>query len=114
MEPRGCNQWQSAANRGRKNGENKPKPLPWVAPACLLDHTVSRASAVAANRCGRSPPCEGGGRVLPRFAGGYFFPLQSGHGHWSQPHPVHVPRIMLRFYAVTSAFSKEDTYVDGV
>ena len=29
---------------------------------------------------------------------GYFLPLQSGHGHWSQPQPVHASRIMQRFY----------------
>jgi hypothetical protein len=37
------------------------------------------------------------GRLLSRFAAGYFLrlPLQSGHGQCSQPQPVHASRIMI-------------------
>jgi hypothetical protein len=47
MEPRGCNWWQSAANRrGRGSAENKPKPLPWVATGCPPKYMVRRGSTV--------------------------------------------------------------------
>src|SRR5437667_5376568 len=36
MEPRGCNRWQSAANRlSAQTAETRQKPLPWVATGCL-------------------------------------------------------------------------------
>jgi hypothetical protein len=43
------------------------------------------------------PSLRGRGRHLFVTAG-YFSLLQSGHGHWSQPQPVHASRIMQRFY----------------
>ncbi len=39
MEPSGRNQWQPVANAtGPENGENKPKPLPWVATRSVVAH----------------------------------------------------------------------------
>ena len=43
------------------------------------------------------PSLRGRGSTAIR-SGGYFLLLQSGHGHWSQPQPVHASRIMQRLY----------------
>jgi hypothetical protein len=34
--------------------------------------------------------------------------LHSGHGHWSQPHPVHASRFTVGFYAANNHLSKDD------
>src|SRR5207247_10150452 len=41
---------------------------------------------------------KGGDRSLARSDERYRLLLQSGHGHWSQPHPAHAMRIMARSY----------------
>ncbi len=47
MEPRGCNQWQPRGkSTQRRSGENKPKPLPSVATACVRRSMVRRGSTV--------------------------------------------------------------------
>src|SRR5207244_3687674 len=61
----------------------------------------------AATRCGRSPPCEGGGRPTCWSAAAYLWLLQSGHGHWSQPQPVHAFRITPRFYFLAAAAARQ-------
>jgi hypothetical protein len=48
---------------------------------------VSRASAVGCHRLREVPSLQS-----------YSLLLQSGHGHWSQPQPVHAWRIMQRLY----------------
>ncbi len=79
----------SGKSPDRKTRGNKRNPLPPVAPTCLRRSMAGRLPW-AASRCGRSPPCEGGGRALA-WLGGYFL-LQSGHGHSSHPQPVHAGR----------------------
>ena len=59
--------------------------------------------------CHRLPPVaevplsvkEGVDSYLARRGGAYFL-LQSGHGHWSQPQPVHASQIMRRVYRAAS------------
>jgi hypothetical protein len=47
MEPCGCNQWQSVANRvGAKAAETSEKPLPCLATSCRDERMVRRGSAV--------------------------------------------------------------------
>ena len=58
---------------------------------------VSRASAVGCHplRDVPLPAKEGVDAYLARLLRAYFF-VQSGHGHWSQPQPVHAWRIMAK------------------
>ena len=58
---------------------------------------VNRASATGCHpfREGPLSEKEGVDLYLGRRAGAYFL-LQSGHGHWSHPQPVHALRIMSR------------------
>ena len=55
---------------------------------------VKSTFATACHRLRRSPLCEGGGRPSELSARRYFLLLHPGHGHWSQPQPVHALRIM--------------------
>src|SRR5436309_3118109 len=83
MEPRGCNGWQSAANRMRAEAAKT------VAVGCdRLRAKFHGKEGVESTSC-----C---------FGEGYLLLLQSGHGHWSQPQPVHALRIMDRFYSATN------------
>jgi len=59
--------------------------------------------------CRGLPPVAGGplpakeGVDLSCFGARYLLLLQSGHGHWSQPQPVHASRIMQRVYRCSQA-----------
>src|SRR6266508_3666193 len=87
----GGNRWQIGS---RREGRNQAKT---VATSChRLPETFHGKQGVCHRLppvAGGPPPCEGGGRHLFVTAG-YFLLLQSGHGHWSQPQPVHASRIM--------------------
>jgi hypothetical protein len=61
---------------------------------------VSRASAVGCHPLREVPSLRRKGSIFFGFGRGYLLLLQSGHGHWSQPQPVHAMRIMDRFYSV--------------
>jgi hypothetical protein len=80
---------------GAETGSVGEKPLPYVATGCGKERMVRTVSATACNRLPMFPLCKGGGRpFLALFARGYFLLLQSGHGQWSQPQPVHAARIV--------------------
>jgi hypothetical protein len=99
VEPSGRNQWQSAANNpGRKDGGNKRNPLPWVATCCRDPKMVSRASAVGCHPLREVPSLRGRRSIPVGIIERDYFLAQSGHGHWSQPQPVHASRIMGAFY----------------
>ncbi len=63
--------------------------------------------------CRGLPPVVGGplpakeGVDLSCFGARYFLLLQSGHGHWSQPQPVHALRIMARFYSAAGRLARD-------
>ena len=59
---------------------------------------VSRASAEGCHPLREVPSLRGRRSTSVFVRAGYFLLLQSGHGHWSQPQPVHASRIMARFY----------------
>src|SRR5439155_4793511 len=62
----------------------------------------ARARTVMVSVCCGLPPVAGvpslrrRGRRLPGSSLRAYFFVQSGHGHWSQPQPVHAWRIMAR------------------
>jgi len=60
---------------------------------------VSRASAAGSHPLREAPSLRRRGSI-PLLGRSYFFLLQSGHGHWSQPQPVHASRIMARSYSL--------------
>ena len=66
-----------------------------AATSCLGSSMVSRASAVGCHPLRQVSSLRGRGSTAIR-SGGYFLVLQSGHGHWSQPQPVHASRIIPR------------------
>ena len=82
MEPRGCNRWQSAANRRALETQKQAES---VAAGC---HQLPEKFHGKQGVCGGLPPVAGG--PLPEKEGvevlfgstvrGYFL-LQSGHGH---------------------------------
>jgi len=84
----------SSKTRRPRKRPNKPKPLPWVATSCRGNLMVSRASAVGCHPL-REVPSLRGRRLIPvGIIERDYFLAQSGHGHWSQPQPVHASRIM--------------------
>ena len=88
-----------SASRG--NRKNKANPLPPAATGCLRRSMVSRASAVGCHPLREVPSLRRSGSTSCCFGEGYLLLLQSGHGHWSQPQPVHALLIMDRFYSAT-------------
>jgi hypothetical protein len=58
---------------------------------------VSRASAVGCHPLREVPSLRRRGSTSIVVCRDYFLLLHSGHGHWSQPQPVHASRIMARF-----------------
>jgi hypothetical protein len=124
MDPCGCNRWPflqgAVARRGNvgwslygapwlqpvatggksdrsRRGQNKPKPLLWVATRCGREYMVGRASAVDCHPLREVSSLRRRGSTSFRFGRGYRLLLHSGHGHWSQPQPVQAMRIMARF-----------------
>src|SRR6266511_5467553 len=59
---------------------------------------VSRASAVGCHPLREVPSLRRRGSTSTALEDAYLLLLQSGHGHWSQPQPVHASRIMQRLY----------------
>ena len=96
MVATGGNQWQIRSAR------NPPKQAKSVAVGC---HRLPEKFHGKQGVCRRLPPVaegplpvkEGVDASVKLSAERYFF-LQSGHGHWSQPRPVHASRIMGAFY----------------
>src|SRR5438093_9150091 len=90
----GGTQWQIRSAR------NPPKQAESVAVGCeRLPEKFHGKQGVCRGLppvAGGPPPCEGGGRRLPGPSLRAYFFVQSGHGHWSQPQPVHAWRIMAR------------------
>ena len=97
MEPRGCNrsnQWQSALPPERR------KQAKSVADGChRLPETFHGKQGVCrgCHPLREVPSLRRRGSTAIR-SGSYFLLLQSGHGHWSQPQPVHASRIMRTVY----------------
>ena len=61
-----------------------------------------------------SPPREGGGRCpLGACLCAYFF-VQSGHGHWSQPQPVHALRIIAALLEKANELLAEPPQIEHV
>ena len=62
----------------------------------------------------RTPPCEGGGRRLPGSPLRAYFFVQSGHGHWSQPQPVHALRIIAALLEKANELLAEPPQIEHV
>jgi hypothetical protein len=88
----------SGKSTKRRNGENKRKPLPWVATRCGRERRVSRTSAVGCHPLREIPSLRRRRSTSTGLREGYRLPLQSGHGHWSHAQPVHACRTMPRSY----------------
>src|SRR6266542_1058221 len=103
MEPLWSPVVATVGNRRQTDGTSKSrKQAKSVATGC---HRLRETFHGKPGVCRGLPPVAGG--PLPAKEGvdsfawrSYFLLLQSGHGHWSQPQPVHALRIMSRFYSL--------------
>jgi hypothetical protein len=91
---------------GPRNRENKRNPLPPAATGCLRSSMVSRASAVGCHPLREVPSLRRRRSIPVGIVEPDYLLVQSGHGPWSQPQPVHAWRITRASYPFAASGSE--------